>query len=45
MRTVLSRSFERAWNVNREMRGWGLGERLDLLLDTGDSDNDLDCDE
>ena len=22
--------------------GWGLGERLDLLFDSGDSDNDLD---
>ena len=27
------------------MRGWGLGERLDLLCDNGDSDNDLDSDE
>ena len=45
MRTVLSRSLERAWNVNREMRGWGLGDSLDLLPDNGDSDNDLDCDE
>ena len=27
------------------MRGWGLGERLDLLFDSGDSGNDLDSDE
>ena len=27
------------------MRGWGLRERLDLLFDNGDSDNDLDSDE
>ena len=27
------------------MRGWGLGERLDLLFDNGDSGNDLDSDE
>ena len=31
--------------MNREMRGWRLGERLDLLLDNGDSDNNLDSDE
>ena len=42
---VLCRSLERDWDQNKEMRGWGLGERSDLLPDNGDSEDDLDSDE
>ena len=45
MRTVLINTPERVWNLDRDMRCWGLRERLDLLFDNGDSDNDLDSDE
>ena len=40
MRTVLSsRSPETALHVNRDMRGWRLGERPDLLFDNGNNNN------
>ena len=42
---MLTNTPERVWNLDRDMRDWGLGERLDLLCDNGDSDNDLDSDE
>ena len=45
MRTVLCRSLERGWDANREMRGWGPGERPDLWPDDGRSEDDLDSDE
>ena len=41
MRTVLCRSAEKDWDVNKEMRGWGLGEWPLLLPYNGDSDDDL----
>ena len=44
MHVVLSRSLARPKDVNREKKGWGLGGRLVLLLDDGNSDNDLDSD-
>ena len=39
IRAVLNGMPERVWNLGREMVVWGLGERLDLLFDNGDSDN------
>ena len=36
---------ESIWNLEREMVGWGLGERGDLLCDRGDSDNDLESED
>ena len=45
MRTVLSRSLERAWDVNREMRVGDWVGGLFLLDDDGNSNNDLYSDE
>ena len=42
IRTVLENTPGRIWNLEREMVGWGMGERLHLFFDTGDSDNDMD---
>ena len=39
---MLEGMLERVWNLETEMVGWGQGERPDLLLDSGDSDDDLD---
>ena len=33
IRTVLTNTLERVWNLDVDMRGYGLGERLDLLFD------------
>ena len=41
MGAVLCRSPERDWDVNREIKGWGLGEWLVLLSYDGDSKDDL----
>ena len=41
MSTVLCRSLERDWDVNREMKGWRVGEWLVLLPHDGDSEDDL----
>ena len=41
MSSVLCRSLERDWNVNREMKGWRVGEWLVLLPHDGDSEDDL----
>ena len=32
---------ERVWNLDRDMKGWRVGERPDVLFDNEDSDNDL----
>ena len=42
IRALLEGMLERVWNLEREMVGWGRGERLDLLFDGGHSDNGLD---
>ena len=39
IRALLNGMPERVWNLGREMIVWGLGERLDLLFDNGNSDN------
>ena len=36
---------ERVWNLERDMMGWRLGERLDLMFDNGDTDNDMDSED
>ena len=38
---VLYRSPDKDWNVGREMKGWGLGERPTLPRDDDDSGDDL----
>ena len=45
MRVELCRPLEGDWDVNSELRGWGLGERSDLLPDGSSSEDDLDSDE
>ena len=39
MRKVLD-MFESIWNFERDMVGWRLGDRLDLLLESGDDELD-----
>ena len=45
IRAELEGMLERVWNFEREMVGWGRGERLDLSFDSGFNDNDLDSEE
>ena len=42
MRKVLEDMPERNWNREREMVGWQLGDRPDLLPGNGDSDNEME---
>ena len=41
MRKVVEDVPERIWNLEKEMAGWKLGDRPDLLLDSSDSDNEM----
>ena len=45
IRTALTNTAERVWNLGREMRGGSWVRGLTLLPDNGDSDNDLDSEE
>ena len=40
IRTALIEMFERVWNLEREMTGWGPGKRPDLLFDDLDSEEE-----
>ena len=42
IRAVSEGMTEWVSDLERERKGWGLGDRPDLLFDSGDSDNDQD---
>ena len=45
MRTALTNTTERVWNLDRDLRGCGLGGKPGHLPDDGNSDKDLDSEE